>query len=124
MSRVDGRCWPPPLWTRRLPPVSWIRCCRYLPPSRVEWIDDNLRDGDFEDIALQVPTSVLYSLAADPALRDAVPDMSSIEISALEAQPQSGTCAGGDRARFRHAQAHAHPFLPAGLAVSCALSRR
>jgi hypothetical protein len=59
---------------------------RYLPASRVEWIDDNLRDGDFENIALQVPTSVLYSLASDPALRDAAPDMNSIEISALEAR--------------------------------------
>jgi hypothetical protein len=58
---------------------------RYLPPSRVEWIDDNLRDSAFENIALQVPTSVLYSLAADPALRDASPDINSIGISALEA---------------------------------------
>jgi hypothetical protein len=59
---------------------------RYLPPSRVEWIDNNLRTSAFENIALQVPTSVLYSLAGDPALRDAVPDMSSVEISALEAR--------------------------------------
>jgi hypothetical protein len=58
---------------------------RYLPPARVEWIDDNLRDSTFENIALQVPTSVLYSLAADPALRDASPDINSTEISTLEA---------------------------------------
>ncbi len=59
---------------------------RYLPPQRVEWIDNNLRSGIFENIALQVPTAVLYSLAADPALRDVVPDMSSVEISELEAR--------------------------------------
>lgn len=59
---------------------------RYLPPSRVEWIDDHLREGDFENIALQVPTSVLYSLASDPAFRDAAPDINSLEISALEAR--------------------------------------
>jgi len=59
---------------------------RYLPPSRVEWVDDNLRDGGFENVALQVPTAVLYSLGADPTLRDAEPDVNSVEISALESR--------------------------------------
>jgi hypothetical protein len=56
---------------------------RYLPPSRVEWIDDNLHAGDFGNVAAQVPSSVLYAIASDPTLKDAAPDASSLEVAAL-----------------------------------------
>jgi hypothetical protein len=56
---------------------------RYLPPSRVEWIDDSLHASDFENVAAQVPSSVLYAVASDPALKDVAPDISSLELAEL-----------------------------------------
>ncbi len=59
----------------------------YLQPSSVEWIDDHLlMPGDFENTAAHVPSSVLYSIASDPALKDIQPDWSSLEIEALAAK--------------------------------------
>jgi hypothetical protein len=55
----------------------------YLAPARVEWIADNLQSNDFQSVAAQVPSSVLYSIAADPSLRDLSLDTSSIELAAM-----------------------------------------
>jgi hypothetical protein len=62
----------------------------FLQPSSVEWIDDHLLvPGEFEDTAAHVPSSVLYSIAADPALKDIQPDWSSLEIEALAARNEA-----------------------------------
>ena len=59
----------------------------YLQPSSVEWIDDHLLiPGDFENTAAHVPPSVLYAIAADPALADVQPDTSSLEIESWTAK--------------------------------------
>jgi hypothetical protein len=59
----------------------------YLQPSSIEWIDDHLFiSGDFENTAAHVPSSVLYAIAADPALRDIQPDLASLEIDSLAAK--------------------------------------
>ena len=60
----------------------------YLQPSSVEWIDDHLFTGDFENTVAHVPPSVLYSIAADPALQDIQPDLASLEIASLTARHQ------------------------------------
>jgi hypothetical protein len=56
---------------------------RFLTPGRVEWVQDYLREGDFARAAAQVPTSALYAIAEDPALRGRSPDVASYEIAAL-----------------------------------------
>ncbi|HEY3936753.1 MAG TPA: hypothetical protein VGL97_04960 [Bryobacteraceae bacterium] len=56
---------------------------RYLAPARVEWIDDTLHASDFHEVVAEVPSSVLYAIASDPALKDAAPDVSSVELAAL-----------------------------------------
>jgi len=59
----------------------------YLQPSSIEWIDDHLFvPGDFENTAAHVPSSVLYAIAADPALENIQPDLASLEIEALAAR--------------------------------------
>jgi hypothetical protein len=62
---------------------------RFETPGRVEAIDDELRGGNFARALAEVPVSVVYSLAEDPTLKDAVPDAASEEIAALakEANP-------------------------------------
>ncbi len=58
----------------------------YLQPSSVEWIDDHLlMPGDFQNTASHVPSSVLYAVAADPALNDIQPDWASVEIESMAA---------------------------------------
>ena len=58
----------------------------YLQPSSVEWIDDHLFTGDFENTSAHVPPSVLYGIAADPALNDLQPDLASLEIADFAGQ--------------------------------------
>jgi hypothetical protein len=62
---------------------------RFETPGRVELIDDELRSGNFVRALAQVPVSVVYTLAEDPALKDAIPDAASQEMAALakEANP-------------------------------------
>ncbi len=56
----------------------------YETPGYTEKVDDHLRAGDFADAVAEVPPSVLYALARDPALQDISPDVPSTEIAALE----------------------------------------
>jgi len=58
----------------------------YETPGYTERVDDHLRAGDFAAAAAEVPPSVLYALARDPALRDVSRDVSSVEIATLEAR--------------------------------------
>jgi hypothetical protein len=58
----------------------------YLQPSSVEWIDDHLFTGDFENTAAHVPPSVLYSVASDQALKDLQPDLASLALDGLASQ--------------------------------------
>jgi hypothetical protein len=58
----------------------------YLQPSSVEWIDDHLFLGDFENTAAHVPSSVLYAIASDPALKDVKPDLASLALDGLAGQ--------------------------------------
>jgi hypothetical protein len=59
---------------------------RFETPGRVESIDDELRSGNFARALSEVPVSVIYALADDPALKNAVPDAASEELAALAAQ--------------------------------------
>ncbi len=59
---------------------------RFETPGRVELIDDELRSGNFSHALAEVPVSVVYALAEDPALKNAVPDAASEEIAALAAE--------------------------------------
>jgi hypothetical protein len=58
----------------------------YLQPSSVEWIDDHLFTGDFENTVAHVPPSVLYALASDRALKDVQPGLASLELDDLAGQ--------------------------------------
>jgi hypothetical protein len=58
----------------------------YLQPSSVEWIDDHLFTGDFENTAAHVPPSVLYAVASDPTLEDVEPDLASLALADLAGQ--------------------------------------
>jgi hypothetical protein len=58
----------------------------YLQPSSVEWIDDHLFTGDFENTVAHVPSSVLYAIASDRALKDLQPDLASLALDELANQ--------------------------------------
>ncbi len=58
----------------------------YLQPSSVEWIDDHLFTGDFENTAAHVPPSVLFAIASDQALKDLQPDLASLALDELANQ--------------------------------------
>jgi len=58
----------------------------YLQPSSVEWIDDHLFTGDFENTVAHVPPSVLYAIASDRALKDLQPDWASLALDELANQ--------------------------------------
>ncbi|HMF79239.1 MAG TPA: hypothetical protein VK604_26505 [Bryobacteraceae bacterium] len=59
---------------------------RYLPPSRVEWIEGHLHGNAFANTARQVPPSVLTAISLDRELKDVAPDTSSLAIAELEAR--------------------------------------
>lgn len=59
---------------------------RYSTPGRVEWLQDHLRTDTFANAIAEVPTSVLYSLAEDPALVSISPDAASRQIVTLKEQ--------------------------------------
>jgi hypothetical protein len=59
---------------------------RYLPPSRVEWMEGRLAGNGFSGMAEQVPPSVLVAISLDPELKNAAPDASSLAITELEAR--------------------------------------
>jgi hypothetical protein len=56
---------------------------RFMSPGPVEWMQANLQPEDFSHALTQVPTSVLYAMATDPALKDVSPDVASEELAAL-----------------------------------------
>ncbi len=59
---------------------------RFEAPERVEAAADRLRAGDFAGAVADVPTSVLYALADDPALKSVAPDLASDQIASLAAE--------------------------------------
>ncbi|MFL6417728.1 MAG: hypothetical protein ACJ74Y_18905, partial [Bryobacteraceae bacterium] len=62
---------------------------RYSTPGRVEWLDDHLQSDSFPKVIAEVPTSILYSLAEDPALANLSPDSASGQIAALKREHSS-----------------------------------
>ncbi|MBV9670501.1 MAG: hypothetical protein JOZ43_06055, partial [Acidobacteriales bacterium] len=58
---------------------------RFATPGRVDVIGGRLRAGDFAGAVSQVPTSALYAMAEDPALKSVCPDIASYELSELMA---------------------------------------
>jgi hypothetical protein len=59
---------------------------RYLPPSRVEWMEGRLGGNGFGALVEQVPPSVLFAISLDPELKNAAPDASSVAIAELESR--------------------------------------
>jgi hypothetical protein len=59
---------------------------RFTTPAHVEWLQEHLGTGRFSDVISQVPTSVLYSLAEDPALQSISLDTASEQMKALLAE--------------------------------------
>jgi len=62
--------------------------CRFSNPGRVEWIHDHLT-VDFAGTLAEIPPSVVYSLSEDPTLKDASPDIASVEIDAMAAKQEA-----------------------------------
>jgi hypothetical protein len=56
---------------------------RYLSPNRVEWIAANMQPSEFVHMLPQIPTSALYAIAVDPALKDLSPDSSSAAVAEM-----------------------------------------
>jgi hypothetical protein len=59
---------------------------RYLPPSRVEWIEGRLDGNDFSKTVAQIPPSVLVAISMDPGLTNIAPDVSSQAIAEMESR--------------------------------------
>jgi hypothetical protein len=59
---------------------------RYLPPSRVEWMEGRLGENGFATMAEQVPPSVLVAISQDPELKNTAPDVTSLAIAELESR--------------------------------------
>jgi hypothetical protein len=60
--------------------AAYARCAS---PARVERLRDELNAGDFRKGVSEVPTSELYALAQDAALRDVSPDVASNAIATM-----------------------------------------
>jgi len=58
----------------------------FLNPAAVERIADQLDAGNYKGAEEQVPPSELYALAGNPSLREASPDIASVEIATLTAE--------------------------------------
>ncbi|MBV8867044.1 MAG: hypothetical protein JO210_16730 [Acidobacteriaceae bacterium] len=59
---------------------------RFEAPGRVEAMTDELHAGDFARGVAEVPTSVLYELADDPALKSVAPDIPAQELTSMAAE--------------------------------------
>jgi len=59
---------------------------RYLSPNRVEWIANHMQPSDFAQAIPQIPTSAIYAIAIDPALKDISPDSSSALLAQISAR--------------------------------------
>jgi hypothetical protein len=62
---------------------------RFTTPAKVEWLQEHLGAGHFSETVSEVPPSVLYSLAEDPALQNVSPDAASEQMKALAAENAS-----------------------------------
>jgi hypothetical protein len=69
-----------------LRPTVLASFSRFATPARVDWLSRLLAAGDFNRAALAVTPAALYRMAEDPALRNASPDLSSIQIAALASE--------------------------------------
>lgn len=78
-----------------LKPKVLAALANFLNPAGVEHIEDQLEAGNYKGAEQQVPPSELYALGSDPALRDASPDMASMEIAALTAENRPDLSAAG-----------------------------
>ena len=63
---------------------------RFATPAKVEWVQDQLRAGGVARAIADIPTSALYAIAIDPALKDVSPDITSQEIAEMAAQNDPG----------------------------------
>jgi hypothetical protein len=59
---------------------------RFANPTRVKWLDEQLRAGDVRRAADEIPASTLFAMASDPALKDVSPDAASVEIVSMASQ--------------------------------------
>lgn len=59
---------------------------RFMTPVEVERVRLHLQRGEFVEATEQAPTSYLYALADDPKLKNAAPDVTSLQLAELEAQ--------------------------------------
>ncbi len=62
---------------------------RFTTPAKVEWLQEHLGAMRFSDVISEIPTSVLYALAEDPALQNISPDAASEQMKALLAENPS-----------------------------------
>ena len=69
---------------------------RFTAPARVEWLQEHLGAGRFSETVAEIPTSVLYSLAEDPALQNISPDAASARPPAGRGTPR---CPGTPQGR-------------------------
>jgi hypothetical protein len=67
-------------------PVVLDSLSRYLPPNRVEWIASNMQPLGFGHALTEIPTSALYAIAVDPALKIFNADSSSQELAVIAAR--------------------------------------
>ena len=58
----------------------------FMTPVEVERVQAHLLRGDFDGAVAQAPTSYLYALADDPKLKDKAPDVTLLQIAALDAR--------------------------------------
>jgi hypothetical protein len=58
---------------------------RYMTPVEIERVRTHLYRGEFSDATAQTPPSYLYALAEDPKLKNLSPDVTSLQIAAMEA---------------------------------------
>lgn len=59
---------------------------RFANPVRVERLRDELRSGEVRQAAAEVPVSILFAMAGDPALKNVSPDVASAEIAVIASQ--------------------------------------
>jgi hypothetical protein len=63
---------------------------RFATPANVEWLADQLHAGKFAASIVEVPPSVLYAIACDPALKKISPDVASEEITEMAEHNNAG----------------------------------
>jgi len=74
---------------RSIEPLVLESFRRYATPAKVEWLQRQLRADNFSKGVAEVPPSVLYAMATDPALKDVASDIASVEIGAMAARNEA-----------------------------------